>query len=373
MQLLRRKNQWHLGMKKIKILAVLSFSLLLLCCISFTFHPPKKTISEDWETQLNYLNYLIIRASSINIIHGLYLNDEQEKKLLPLSRQIENIDIPKHTGINYYNDDLKNICQTYEKLIELLLSKQPLSDSIKAAVNTCREQHAEIIKRSLLAAQGQGYQAEGCLKCHAPPSLFPKGNISGKDTKPITSCDRKEIDLAHVKGLFGEAGTLLLWDLRNEVDNILTNEQLYIFNSFRCCLIPQEDVADPGIFGQSFVTNEWIEFFRKARTLNNNEWNDYKDLFLIPLRDILEAKLPGIKKNDKKRMMHSAEAVITDARNMDEIDFELQKENLCVRLSEALNVDILNGEANRQSDERKFIAAMFLLFPGSSDLLNNEQ
>ncbi|MFA5195296.1 MAG: hypothetical protein WC401_05820, partial [Bacteroidales bacterium] len=91
------------------------------------------------------------------------------------------------------------------------------------------------------------------------------------------------------------------------------------------------------------------------------------------LRDILEAKLPGIKKNDKKRMMHSAEAVITDARNMDEIDFELQKENLCVRLSEALNVDILNGEANRQSDERKFIAAMFLLFPGSSDLLNNEQ
>jgi len=58
--------------------------------------------------------------------------------------------------------------------------------------------------------------------------------------------------------------------------------------------------------------------------------------------------------------------MINDSRKMDEIDFELQKENLCVRLSEALKIDLLNGEATRQPDERKFIAAMFLLYPGNS-------
>jgi len=139
-----------------------------------------------------------------------------------------------------------------------------------------------------------------------------------------------------------------------------------VFNQFRCCLIPQEDVSNPGIFGQSFVTNEWIEYFRKVRQLNDNEWQDYKSLFIIPLADILEAKMPGIKKKDKQKMLDEAEKVITDSRKLDEVDFELQKENLCVSLSNALKTDLLNGEANRQPEDRKFVAALFLLYPGSS-------
>lgn len=343
--------------------------VVLVLCLSFSFKPNNNykffKTPEPWEEELNSMNYLVMRTSSINLINGFYLSNEQVQKLLPLAQQVEalKLDIPDNS--NYSTAEMKNISNTYQQLISQLLKNSNLSDTLKNDVNTVRELESEIIKRSLLAAQRPGYNAEGCLECHAPPALFPTGSIAGKDTKPITASDRKEIDLAHIKGLFGEEGTLLLWNLRDKVDSILNNDQRYVFNSFRCCLIPQQNVADPGIFGQSFVTNEWIEYFRSARTLTDNQWNDYKDLYLIPLRDLVEAKLPGIKKGDKKHLIDKAELIITDARKMDAIDFELQKENLCVRLSEALNIDLLNGEANRQPDERKFMSAMLLLFPGS--------
>jgi hypothetical protein len=56
---------------------------------------------------------------------------------------------------------------------------------------------------------------------------------------------------------------------------------------------------------------------------------------------------------------------------MDDVDFELQKENLCKKLKSILNVDDLNGETARQREGRQFISAMFLIFPGSTDLYKN--
>jgi len=324
--------------------------------------------ADDWEKQLNSMNYLVMRSSSINLIHGLYLSEEQINKIIPLAKQVEalNIAIPDKT--NYYSNELNNIANSYQKLISELIQNSILSEPLKNEVYRARELESEIIKRSLLGAQMPGYNADGCFECHATPDKFPTGSVAGKDTKPITASDRKEIDLAHVKGFFGEEGTLLLWNLRNDVDEILTNEQKYVFKSFRCSLVPQEDVSNPGIFGQSFVTNEWIDYFRKVRNLNDKEWQDYKNLFIIPLDDIILSTLPGIKKKDRKERLDEAELILNDSRKMDGIDFELQKENLCVRLSKALNIDLLNGEAFRSDDDRKFIAAMFLLFPGSNSI-----
>ena len=357
--------------KKTKIIPVLAFTAMLFICFAFTSRHHFTMIlinqkPDPWEEQLNVLNNLVMQASSINLLHGLSLSKEQAQRLIPLAIRVDQLNLNLSPNTTYYNNELEKICNTYKNLIGALMQDENLSDTLKNEVMRAREKHSEIIKRSLLATQTPGYQADGCRKCHASPEKFPSGNISAKDTRPITPEDRKEIDLAHVRGLFGEEGTLLLWTLRDQVDEVLTNEQKYVFNLFRCCLIPQEDVSNPGIFGQSFVTNEWIEYFRKVRQLNNNEWQDYKSLFIIPLGDILEAKMPGIKKKDKKKMLDEAEKVINDSRNLDEVDFELQKENLCVSLSNALKTDLLNGEANRQPEDRKFVAALFLLYPGSS-------
>jgi len=293
--------------KNKKYIMVIYFIPVLILCISFSTLNLNKINTSDntgnWEEQLNSLNHLVMRTSSINLTHGLALSQEQVQELIPLALQVDQLNLDFPDGIEYYSHDLKGICNTYKILSGVLLEDKPISDSLKNTVYRARELHSDIIKRSLLAAHMPGYQAEGCLKCHAAPELFPKGSISGKNTPPISAEDRKEIDLAHVKGLFGEEGTLLLWNLRDQVYKILTSEQKYVFGSFRCCLIPQEDVANPGIYGQSFVTNEWIAYFRKIREVNDNDWQNYKSLFFIPLGDILESKLPGIRKKDKTKLL----------------------------------------------------------------------
>ncbi|MEI6124162.1 MAG: hypothetical protein WCQ95_11115 [Bacteroidota bacterium] len=329
---------------------------------------PNVRWGDTWENQLNSLNYLVMRSSSINLINGLNLTPEQIVGLQKLALQVDALHLQMPDYRVSSTSDFAQISTTFGLLIQKLLNKTMLTDTVKNQVNRIRESEVDLIKRSILAANQPGYTGEGCQQCHGEPRLFAKGSILAQDTPPISANDRKEIDLAHVKGLFGDEGTLLLWELKSAVDSLLTNEQRYVFGSFRCCLIPPEDVADPGIIGQSFVTNQWIEYFKEIRALGDADWLKYEDLYLIPLRDLVEAKLPGIKKKDKDAMIRKAEEVIDRARKMDKVDFQLQKENLCVELGTALNIDLLNGEASRTPDERKFMAAMFLLFPGSSEI-----
>lgn len=359
-------------MKLLRISLPAALLILIFCCAGFTGSsdpdkPSDKAIT-SWNEELNGLNYLVMRTSSINLVNGLYLSRDQAAALYKLSLQMEALDIEFPDNRELYSDDLTGISATYFTLIDVLLKGMKVSDSLKNGVNNMRITEADFIKRSILAAEMPAYSGKGCLECHAPPALFPKGSIASRDTKPITGSYRKEIDLAHIRGLFGDEGTARLWELKEAVDSILTNEQKYVFSSFRCCLIPPENSGDPGIIGQSFVTNEWIDYFNNIRSLTEKQWLDYKDLYLIPLRDILKAKLPGIKKRDMETRIAAAEQLIASARKMDKIDFELQKENLCIELSNALSIDDLNGESGRMADDRKFMAAMFLLFPGTTGL-----
>jgi|GEM_PF-6646195 len=78
-----------------------------------------------------------------------------------------------------------------------------------------------------------------------------------------------------------------------------------------------------------------------------------------------------IKRKYKKQMLRDVEQIIKEARGMDEIDFELKKEMLRSKLQNALNVDFLIGAKKRKKNERQFIAAMFLLFPGSIEIYDN--
>ncbi len=353
------------------LVLILILTVAILASFTNTLNHQQKKVfrqpADTWEEQLNSMNYLVMRTSSINLIKGLYLTKEQITHLQKLSLQIDALHLQMPDCKVYFNG-FQKISDTYAKLIQKLLISKQLGDSLKLEVDRNRESEVDLIKRSLLASKQAGYSGEGCRDCHAPPTLFPKGSISDKDTPAISANDRKDIDLAHIKGLFGDEGTLLLWELKSEVDSLLTEQQRYVFGNFRCCLIPPEDVADPGIIGQSFVTNEWIEYFKDIRKLSESDWLKYAELYIIPLSDLVEDKLPGIKKKDKEAMIVKAKVIINKARAMDKVDFQLQKEKLCTELGTALNIDLLNGESSRSADERKFMAAIFLLFPGSNEI-----
>jgi hypothetical protein len=322
-----------------------------------------------WDYMLNEMNYLVLRASSINIIHGLHLTVEQATKLKKLATEMKPLalQVPDTRGNTY--EGLVRPRQTFITLIEHLKEEKPIPDKLKKRVNAARLQEAEIIKKTIAGAREfQGNQDNSCLACHAAPADFPGGEVTGLKTGKISDKERKIIDKAHVKAIFGDEGMIKLWMLKDEVSGILTNGQEYMLKDFRCGFIPPGELQNPTNIGQAFVHDKWVEYFKETRGLTDEEWKEYKQLYLIPVEDIIEATLPGIKRKYKKNIIKDFEAVIEEARAMDEIDFEIQKNQLCNKLQDALNVDFLIGENKRDKEERQFIAAMFLLFPGCTEI-----
>jgi hypothetical protein len=322
----------------------------------------------SWSVQLNELNYLVLKASSINLINGLHLSKKQASELKTLAEQIEVVLPPAPDIKNHCSNEIVEIRNVYINLVSLLIKRDTIPASFKEKVFEIRENESVIIKKTLLGAQKEGYHSEGCLKCHCTPSGFPSGNINQLETKPINDKVRKETDLAHVKGLFGEEGTLLLWEYKSTVDSILSNGQKYVLKDFRCCLLPSDLLKNPARIGQAAFSSEWIDYLTDIRTLSDDSWNSYKPLYLEPIKDVIKATLPGIRKNEIEKRLADVEAIIVEARQMNRMDFEIQKDQLSERLSKAISIDELNGEATRLPEDRQFIAAMFLLYFGSPQL-----
>lgn len=317
------------------------------------------------------MNYLIVLISSVNIINGLYFSQKQADSLNKYSLEFKSAGLPGLDTSAGINNDLVKIRRVYIRLLDLLLKKDTIPDDFKKQVFAARIMEAEIIKKSILGAQKRGNKDEGCLQCHCSPEYFPKGDVSKNETKSISPEERAAIDKAHTVGLFGESGMLKLWLIKDKTDSVLTDGQRYIMKNFKCCLVPPNDLKDPTNIGQAFVSNEWINYFRSVRKLSNAEWLQYKDLFILPLDTFLRATLPGIQSKKIKEILMDAETVVKNARSLDAIDFELQKEALCLKMKEALKTASPQPESAQEAEIRKFISAMFLLFPGSDKMYTN--
>jgi hypothetical protein len=325
----------------------------------------------SWETELNEMNYLVLKASSINLIYGLHLNREQAAALKNLAERVA-ASLPAAPDTKgQCSEDVREIRNTYAELNSLLATGQSLTDGFQKKVFSLREKQADMIKRSLLGAQEAGYKGEDCLQCHCEPQHFPAGDIRGLNTKTITADLRKETDEAHVRGLFGDEATLLIWQLKDSVWNILSNGQRFVSKDYRCCLIPSDVIKDPSRIGQAAFEGGWLEYLRSIRELNEKDWNHYKFLFLFPVDELLRASLPGIRDKEVKKRIAGVESVITEARKLSRMEFDIQKETLCGQLAAATSIEALNGEMSRTEENRRFITAMFLLYFGSPELYDS--
>ena len=356
----------------IKKISLLFLVIILSATISITIkaklnnNQNLNSVNErSWTDDLNYLNYLILKASSLNVINGLSFNKEQVLKLKKLSGEIESLKPLTLFSKKSNYEDINNIRDCFIELINNLEGKKPIPDKLKNRVLLLRSLESEIIKKTLLGAEKNEYLGNNCLKCHSTPDYFPEGNISNMQTKTFTHDKRREIDIAHVKGIFGDRGIKKLWELKEEVDDILYNAQKYILKDFRCCLLPPDGLMNIEYFGQAFVTDEWFNYFKEARSIDDKNWKNYKNLFIYPIEDIIESTLPGIKLKDKMNILKKVNKILEESRNMDDIDFEIKKKDLCIKLKDALNIDFLIGENDRTKEDRQFITAMFLLYPGN--------
>lgn len=331
-----------------------------------------KAFKRSWAILLNRLNFQVLQISSVNAIYGLHFTRPQTESLKALSEKIKELHIEKPKIEKGTFPAMEGVSGAFEHLWVRLTARKPISDTLKFDITQKRLFETGIIKQTVLGSQMPGYSARRCLACHATPREFPRGQKKNRQTQSINPRKRREIDSAHVVGIFGAMGTQLLWELAPVVDEILTNGQKHILKSFRCCLIPPKDLQDPANIGQVFVTNEWIGFLKSIRVATDDQWDDFKELYYIPLEDLLEATLPGIRKREKKRIIKRVDKIATETRKLDEIDFELRKEDLCERLKKELQADFLTGAAGRTVDDHQFLAAMLLLFPGSTQVYEKQ-
>jgi|GEM_PF-1034361 len=368
---MKKNNKSGLIIKLCSSLLIIIFLYIILLLGAKPDQKPKPddiTYLKSYEEELLDLSYLVLKASAINIIYGLNLERYQVEKLKELSLNFENDIMPVHY-INPYSDfNLNEIKSSYIELLDYLYKKKSIPEDLKNKVNQIRIQEAEFIKKGLLGVQMNGYEGNKCLKCHAPPDYFPDGNISEMKTETVSPEKRAEIDKAHVYGIFGKEGTEKLWELKQKVDDILTSGQKYLLKNFRCCLIPPDDLNNPVNIGQAFVSDEWINYFTEVRNASNKTWKEYKQLYIIPLKDYIDASLPGINNLKKKKMIDKAVLVLEESRRLDKVDFELQKKILCLKLKDALSIDELTGEDKREKEERQFISTVYLLFPGNANI-----
>jgi hypothetical protein len=315
-----------------------------------------------WSVQLNELNFLVMKASSINLINGLHLNRTQAEKLKALSEKVAATLPAKPETYGKCYPEISRIRSQYIDLCARLEQGDSINEAFKNEIYNVRELEAKWVKNSLLGAQQAGYTGKACLKCHCLPDKFPAGKAAQRDPVPVTPAVRKETDAAHVEGLFGKEATLLVWELKEEVDQLLNNGQRCLVKEFRCCLIPSANLQEPERIGQASSNGDWQNFLAEARKLDDAQWEQYKPLFLDPIREGIRATLPGIRKNEIEQRIARIEEIVRTARGLDKMDYEIQKESLCEAIIQIMKVDQLNGEDKRSDEDRMFITAMFLLY-----------
>ncbi|MDD3877748.1 MAG: hypothetical protein PHT69_14095 [Bacteroidales bacterium] len=328
---------------------------------------------ELWEKQLNELNFITMRISAINLINGLILTPVQIQRLKVLQQEIDNINISHPPALPDLIPEITLIRDTYLKLTNKLVLKEHLSDTYIDSIFQVRILHSKMIKKTICGKRKIKESPEGCIRCHALPRCFPTGNIDKINTRPIFPLKRKKIDKAHIVGMFGEAGDIKIWELRDEVDKLLTNAQKEIANNYKFCLIPPQDLSDPMRAGQAFSNDRWVSFLTDIRTHDEKSWKKYKRLYLQPLDELIEASMPGITRSNKKSALKKIDIILNETRRMDAIDFDLRKEALCRSLNACFIFDDLTGVSNRPPELQKFVNAMLLLYPGNMEIYNGLQ
>ncbi|MDH3392762.1 MAG: hypothetical protein OEL66_02055 [Desulfobulbaceae bacterium] len=333
-----------------------------------------ETYDQDdaWSKRLEELNYLVMKTSAVNIIYGLNLTQEQATRLRALAQQIDKVSPPAPQMTGKEHQESAELRDSFAKLFEHILNGQPISDSLKKEINTKRLREVEIIKKSLVGAKGFTYSGKGCLACHAHPDKFPKGDLAKQNLARKTAAEQDKIDRAHIKGMFGNQGMLKLWEMKSEVDKVLTGTQKYMMRSTQCSLLPPDYLAHPTRIGQAVLTGNWYDFFVKIRAVPDDQWKTYRKLYTrYPFRDMLLAISPGIAPDLRDEIVAQMSDIAQQARNLDSIDYTLKRKELVKRINQEIErATARQVETSQQREARQFKSAMFLLFPGNNRIYN---
>jgi len=335
---------------------------LLTVTLSVAPAAPARSLVQEaasWEEQLHEMGYLLIYASSINVINGLNLTTEQAEGLGDLARQMEKVCQPPTDFSKKVPPDVEQVRRTYLDLIETLKDGRPASDALRERVYRAREIESRLIRKSLQYRPLSSSDLS-CVACHAPLTNAADRQERSEDLRCLGQ-HKQHVDRAHVVMIYGKRGAQELARLGREVDGILNKSQKAIFDDFSCCLIPPEDLSDPVRIGQAEAPRNLVDMLERVRSVPDDYWPTARRRLLERFVEIEHVKRPDLTEDDANRLRRRLEDVMTTARELSDVDFELRKYDLCKQI----NPQVLPAAS---PIVRSYKFAYFLLLPGTVEL-----
>lgn len=321
-----------------------------------------------WEGQVTEMGYLIMQLSAINAINGLNLSRDQAVKLRAMAKQVEAAGARQPKVDAPFCPKLEGVRKTYHELRDLLVQGRPVPKDLHGRVAKARIAEAAVLRESMATAPLPSERYGRCTSCHPAPRTSPKrkpaqGRAADTRLHDIRHGDKRRIFMAHALGLYGVRGLQRVALSAPKVDTLLSAGQREIMQKFACCLLPPEGLSDPVRAGQAEVSEGAMKVIRAAHDTKPNAWSYVRAVIINQMLKGQQAKTPGMSERDRRKVQEHLIGVLEKARKLSDVEFELEKENLCR--------DLKTGGApseDKPGHVRRFMAAYFLLLPGLDEM-----
>jgi hypothetical protein len=141
-------------------------------------------------------------------------------------------------------------------------------------------------------------------------------------------------------------------NLENKITHILTDNQLYIIDEFKPCLIPPKDLKSPTRAGQADSSSHLEKMLTRIREIPEETFNQR-------IVQLLEKHISRIQmhfgpmtdaeiEEEKRRVL----TILEEARSMSDLDFALNKENLAKKLKPLDEYEVLRKELDKEGKKR---------------------
>jgi hypothetical protein len=326
-----------------RVAATVFFALLLLAAPAAADEPAGEA---SWEDQLREFGYLIVHLSTINVVNGLNLSRDQVVQLRELALRVERAGAVPPRVKGSFQDGWAGARKTYLDLREVLLQGKEVDEALRARVLKARADESRLLKETLTPPRA-GVARGSCMRCHDVPG--------GKAFRGIPPASAKaEMSSAHSTGLYGRKALVQVWLLSQRVNAILTESQREIFTDFSCCLVPPAALSDPVRVGQAAVPDQTLDLLTRVRAIPERGWPFWRERILDTLDTLQDIRRPDVTKQEKSIARRRVAKVLEEARGLDDVAFELSKEELAKKIA-----------GDRPRDDSAFRRAYFLLAPGS--------
>lgn len=137
---------------------------------------------------------------------------------------------------------------------------------------------------------------------------------------------------------------------KERLEKVFTEAQKEVIRTFKPCIIPPQDLRNPIRVGQASTNDAAIRDLRRIRSVPQAKFNEVLEKILDGYIDKISKKhtLDEQEANKERERMR---ALLIKVRNMSDVDFELNKEQLAEEAKYKNKADILREEIARLQKE----------------------